>query len=118
MKPVTRILVRILDKVMEGPGYFVSPPWGMIDRQIYMPATKALDKTYPSIDTDKKNMDPNDKSSWSRGPRLLWLHNTQDSKKSNTAVKASLLQDLLYSMKHWPYIDLREGRVHISRYFP
>lgn len=115
MRLMGRFLLRVLE-VMTTPGpNGVGPPWMMILPQDHMPPTKITDKDSAS-DTSKKNIDPNDRDSWSWGPDLLWLHNTQD--KNKKTVRSSFLRDLPYSTKHWPCIDLPEGRVHISRYFP
>lgn len=102
MKLMGRFL-RVLDEVMRAPGpRFVQPPWLMITPQEHMPPKKITD-TASASDTNKKNIDPNDKDS--------------EDKKRNT-VSTSFLKDLPYSTKRWPYIDLPEGRVHISRYYP
>lgn len=114
MKAVTRFLLRTLDEAMRTPGFLPGPPW-IFWPQDHMAPTKTSNKTSTS-DTNQKYIDPNDRDSWSRGPDLLWLHNTQDKKRK--MAKDGLLGDLPYSAKHWPYIDLSEGRVHISRYFP
>lgn len=116
MKHMGRFFLRVLDEIVRAPGpKFVQPPWMMILPQEHMPPTKTTD-TASASDTNNKNIDPNDKDFWSRGPDLLWLHNTRDKKRKTAST--SFLKDLPYSTKHWPYIDLPEGRVHISRYYP
>lgn len=65
---------------------------------------------------NEENIDPANKDTWSRGPDLLWLHNTQD--KQRKLLKAKYEQNFPAPGTYTPYIDLPEGKVHIARYFP
>lgn len=65
---------------------------------------------------DIYHIDPKYKDTWSQGPDLLWLHNTQD--KQRKMLKAKIERNLPAPGTYREYIDLPEGQVHIARYFP
>lgn len=78
-------------------------------------STSHVSNTYTS-EINEKKIDPSNKDTWSRGPDLLWLHNTQD--KQRKRLKAKYEQNFPAMGTYTPYIDLPEGRVHLARYFP
>lgn len=60
--------------------------------QAFIQPTKSSDstsrvwKTYPP-EIKEENIDPANKDTWSRGPDLLWLHNTQDKQRKMLKAK-------------------------------
>lgn len=78
-------------------------------------STSHVSNTYTS-DINENEIDLSNKDTWSRGPDLLWLHNTQD--KQRKRLKAKYERYFPAMSPSMPYIDLHEGQVHIARYFP
>lgn len=99
-------------------------PWTMAQPRTFSQSTKSSDETSqdpdahaPEINEDK--IDPNNKDTWSRGPDLLWLHNTQDKRRKMLKAKWERnFPGMGPGGTHRIYLDLPEGRVHIARYFP
>lgn len=95
-------------------------PWMLVQPQAFIQPTKSSGrtsqvwKTYPP-EINEENIDRANKDTWSRGPDLLWLHNTQDKRRK--MLKAKYERNFPAPGTYRPYIDLPEGRVHIARYF-
>lgn len=96
-------------------------PSMLIRPQAFMQPTNPSGSTLQAPGTytpeiNEKDIDLTNKDTWSRGPDLLWLHNTQD--KQRKMLKAKFEQNFPALGTYTPYIDLPEGQVHLARYFP
>ncbi|ROV99520.1 hypothetical protein VMCG_06384 [Cytospora schulzeri] len=57
----------------------------------------------------EREIDPTDKDSWSRGPDMPWLRDVPDPDGRREA---------LWKHPKGPYIQTKEGLVHIATYYP
>lgn len=107
-------------RVFSGKGATAKPRM-MVQPRAFVQSTRSsnsksqVSNIYTS-EINEKEIDPSNKDTWSRGPDLLWLHNTQDKKRN--MLKAKYEKNFPAMGTYTPYIDLPEGRVHIARYFP
>lgn len=107
-------------RVFSGKGAAAKPRMMVRPRAFIQPTRPSksnshVSSTYTS-DISEKEIDLSNKDTWSRGPDLLWLHNTQDKKRK--MLKAKYERYFPAMGRYMPYIDLPEGRVHLARYFP